>query len=505
MTASDSKKLAASCLILAGGKGTRLSPDKPLLEINGQAIIARTAEVAVSLFAEVLVVTNTPQKYGFLGLPLVADQRQGRGPLMGIYSGLLAARHETAFVCAADMPFLNPGLIRAQYEELDGHDIVVPCPWGRPEFLHAFYRKGCLPAMGQALEAGILKIESLAGRCHTLRLDQDWFARRGLTLGLDLAFVNINTMEEYCRWQGQGHQAPSPPSWEGDGGPDALGIIAPEVLRRISQTLIEQETAYQRQMAQEELSSLWAHSSRVGRIAHRIARAEGWEPGQALLAGLLHDTGKFAQGRYHADDTPEEEHAVEFARSILAGSVHQAWLPEVSQAILSMYQAGQDGGDLGRALYDADSLDKLGCMGVAQFFAKNALRRRFLDDDLLARASIELTYAHHAPGTLKTAFGRALARQRGSRTRRFYEELLEEWRQLGLGVLDILEEDIGGITCLLVVPRACSCGGRLEPVSDIRDALKCRSVIVKYSCGQCGGASQYSFCLPNVRGLPPRG
>ncbi|MDD5207644.1 MAG: NTP transferase domain-containing protein, partial [Desulfobacterales bacterium] len=83
-----SLKMDASCLILAGGRGTRLTPDKPLLEINRRSIIERTANVAVSLFDEVLVVTNTPEKYRFLMLPLVADERKGCGPLMGIYSGL---------------------------------------------------------------------------------------------------------------------------------------------------------------------------------------------------------------------------------------------------------------------------------------------------------------------------------------------------------------------------------------------------------------------------------
>lgn len=34
------------------------------------------------------VVTNSPEKYGFLGILCVPDERPGRGPLMGIYSGL---------------------------------------------------------------------------------------------------------------------------------------------------------------------------------------------------------------------------------------------------------------------------------------------------------------------------------------------------------------------------------------------------------------------------------
>jgi len=150
---TPSKKTAASCLILAGGKGKRLTPDKPLLEINNRPIIERTASVAVSLFEETLIVTNTPEKYDFLHLPLIPDECEGCGPLMGIYSGLRRIRHTVAFVCAADMPFLDEEVIRAQFMELGAFDIVVPCPMRRPEFLHALYRKRCLSTIRENLDA----------------------------------------------------------------------------------------------------------------------------------------------------------------------------------------------------------------------------------------------------------------------------------------------------------------------------------------------------------------
>ena len=67
MTESPSKKIKAACLILAGGQGKRLTPDKPLLEVDGQPIIGRAANVVRSVFEEVLLVTNTPGKYEFLG------------------------------------------------------------------------------------------------------------------------------------------------------------------------------------------------------------------------------------------------------------------------------------------------------------------------------------------------------------------------------------------------------------------------------------------------------
>lgn len=498
---SRQEKIEGSCLILAGGQGRRLTPDKPLLKVDGTPIIQRTAQVVAAVFDEVIIVTNTPDKYAFLGLACVPDEVPGCGPLMGLYSGLRAIKHAAAFVCAADMPFLDGGVIQALYKELPGYDIVVPYPHQRPEFLHAIYHQRCLPHIKEALDANRRRVQVLTQTCRTRRLEEDWFERRGLTERMDRALTNINTAEDYRRWSGQ-EPGKAAPRAGAAAGLEALRSLAPEVLREVRRTLIEQESVYQRQSDDGQYASLWAHSSRVGRIAHHLAGVEGLDREPALLAGLLHDTGKFVDGSYHEDDIPEERNALEFVQRILAGTAHEPWIPMVKQAILSMYLDDASTSDLGRVVHDADNLDKLGCMGVGQFFAKNALRRRFLDDELMVRASIELTYAYHASDTLKTAAGRALARERSARTRGFYTELMEEWSQLGLGAFDIVEEDIGGVVCILMVPRACSCGGELAMHSDILDALKCRSVVVQYPCARCGRQSEYSFCLPTVPGLP---
>ncbi len=503
----NSKEIDAACLILAGGQGKRLTPDKPLLKISGMSIIERIANMAVSLFEEVLLVTNTPEKYEALCLPSVADERQGCGPLMGIYSGLKKIKHETAFVCAADMPFMNEEIILAEFFELDAFDIVVPCPKGKPEFLHAFYHKHCLPAMRKNLEADLYKIEMLAKHCNTFYLNRNWFLQKELTQKADIAFMNINTIDDYhqCIEQAEeGRNNKHSRTQRVANSLDALKTIAPNVLQAVRQTLIEQETAYQHNSAEEAFSSLWSHGARVGRIAHHIARAEGVDEEPALIAGLLHDIGKFAYGSYHENDIPEEQNAVLFAEKILSGTIYEKWILTINKAILSTYLDGEATNDIGRVLYDADHLDKLGNMGVAQFFAKKALRRQFLDYDLMIRTSVELTYAYHAPDTLKTATGRAIAKLRSVRTRRFYTELLEEWETLGLGSFNILEEDIAGIVCILVVPSVCICGGTLKFESDIRDAVKCRSVVVKYICAECGVKSEFSFCLPNVKGLPQK-
>ncbi len=507
-TRAASEKLPVACLILAGGEGKRLTPDKPLLKINGRPIIERVVSVVSRVFGEVLVVTNAPQKYVSLGLPCVLDERPGCGPLMGIYSGLKGIKEDAAFVCAADMPFLKEEIIRAEYREFGEWDIVVPFPKGLPEFLHAFYHRRCLDAIRENIDAERFKIEELADRCRVRRLNEDWFVRKGLGKWVEEAFTNINTLRDYQRWQGRDEDAESPERTRGSkqagatSGAGALGTLDPEVLQRIRQTLVDQETAYQVDSCRSECSSLWVHSSRVGRIAQRLAEAEGLNPEPALLAGLLHDIGKFADGIYHEDDVAEEEIAVRFTERLLSGTAYEEWITPINEGILSLYRQDAEANEIGRVVYDADRLDKLGYMGVAQFFAKNALRRHFLDNDMMVRASIELTYATHAPDTLKTAAGRALAEERSFRTRNFYTGLLEEWEKLGLGSFRILEESIEGIACVLVVPQACPCGGRLEIESDIRESVKCRSAVVRYACAGCGFEREFSFCLPNVKGLP---
>ena len=182
--------------IQAGGASRRMGQDKALVPFLGRPLIQRVADRLAGLADEILVTTNHPEDYHFLGLPLFADPIPERGALGGLYTALSAATHPLVAVVACDMPFANPHLLSAQVELLISTpaDLVIPhSPEGLEPF-HAVYRRdACLPPVLEALKAGQWRVDA-------------WFSQvRSRFLSLEeiqlydphlLSFWNINTPEE---------------------------------------------------------------------------------------------------------------------------------------------------------------------------------------------------------------------------------------------------------------------------------------------------------------------
>jgi molybdopterin-guanine dinucleotide biosynthesis protein A len=80
--------------------------------------------------------------------------REKAGALGGLYTGLLAARHEETLALACDMPLLNLSLLQHLWSLLtDEWDVVMPV-WRREEPLHAFYRRTCIAPIERLLDRG---------------------------------------------------------------------------------------------------------------------------------------------------------------------------------------------------------------------------------------------------------------------------------------------------------------------------------------------------------------
>jgi molybdopterin-guanine dinucleotide biosynthesis protein A len=184
-------------VIQAGGKSTRMGGrPKALLELGGRRIIERVLDAITGVVDDVLVVTNTPELYDFLGLPMVADVYPEHGSLGGIFTGLAAASGQAAFTVACDMPFVHPEVVRLVVARAAEADVVVPRAGDQLQTMHAVYGKACLPHIEARLRAGRLKIVGFFEEVRVVEIGEAEVARHRAP---EVAFMNVNTPDELER------------------------------------------------------------------------------------------------------------------------------------------------------------------------------------------------------------------------------------------------------------------------------------------------------------------
>jgi molybdopterin-guanine dinucleotide biosynthesis protein A len=149
--------------LLAGGKSRRFGADKALAPWRGRPLIAHAAGALAALCGRVVLLTNDPGAYAFLGLETVPDLRPGKGPLAGLEAALAAARTPWVLLAACDMPCLSARLLARMIQVKNGYKAVIPEGERGPEPLCALYHRGILPEVRAMLDNGRLAIGALAG------------------------------------------------------------------------------------------------------------------------------------------------------------------------------------------------------------------------------------------------------------------------------------------------------------------------------------------------------
>lgn len=162
----------------------------------GQPLIQRITTRLAGLADELIITSNQPQAYHFLGLPVHPDLRPGRGALGGLQTALTYASQPLVAIVACDMPFANPQLLswQAGLLEAEEMDVAIPLTSGGYEPLHAVYRRAaCLPAVEWALDNDQWKLISWFSRVRLRTLTQEECQRFDPA---NLAFANVNTPDE---------------------------------------------------------------------------------------------------------------------------------------------------------------------------------------------------------------------------------------------------------------------------------------------------------------------
>jgi molybdopterin-guanine dinucleotide biosynthesis protein A len=181
-------------IVLSGGENRRMGLDKAFLKIAGIPMIERVLRSLQSVCRDIIIVTNRPHLCAVYGVSVATDAFDKRGPLTGIYSGLLRSTEEHNIVVACDMPYLSPPLLAYMATQAPGHDVVVPMINGLYEPLHAVYNRGLVPVIEEQIRRDQQQIRKLFAnarmRCITEQEIDRFDPERK-------SFKNLNTPKEY--------------------------------------------------------------------------------------------------------------------------------------------------------------------------------------------------------------------------------------------------------------------------------------------------------------------
>jgi molybdenum cofactor guanylyltransferase len=182
--------------VLAGGASKRMGRSKAHLLIGHQTMIERQIRLVHSLCRSVAVL-GPPEQFRGIGVPVLADRLPDRGPLGGLYTGLLHTHTEYNLFLSCDLPLMRVRFLcylcgRALES---GADATVP--ESRQHGFHplcAVYRRRALWAIRASLLAGQNKVSSFFWRVRRQVLATKEIARAGFGVRV---FDNMNTLEDY--------------------------------------------------------------------------------------------------------------------------------------------------------------------------------------------------------------------------------------------------------------------------------------------------------------------
>jgi molybdopterin-guanine dinucleotide biosynthesis protein A len=180
-------------IILAGGRSSRFGCSKAFEPVGGKSLIQWVIDRLTLLSKEILIVTAESGNFAYSPSPMtkrVVDIYPGKGPLGGIYSGLVTSSCSRAIVVACDMPFLSVALLDYMAQFSPASDVVVPRIKELVEPLCAIYSKNCLVPIQRLLERDELGIRELFKTVRVRYVEQEDIDQFDPE---HLSFFNVNT------------------------------------------------------------------------------------------------------------------------------------------------------------------------------------------------------------------------------------------------------------------------------------------------------------------------
>jgi molybdopterin-guanine dinucleotide biosynthesis protein A len=179
--------------IQAGGLSERIGVDKALLPLADIPLIEHVLNRVSGLGDDLLITTNHPESFAYLGIRTAPDLLPHSGAVIGLHSALSAAQHDYVLSLGCDMPFLNRNLIEHMISLTGKADVIVPFYKGEYEPFHAIYSRNCIAAIEDMLKENQARMVNIYERVSVFTVSE---REINLIDPSGLSFFNINTPED---------------------------------------------------------------------------------------------------------------------------------------------------------------------------------------------------------------------------------------------------------------------------------------------------------------------
>ena len=129
------------CVILCGGKSSRMEQDKTLMEFGEFGDLTHFQFAKMSEIFKSVFISAKSQKFD-PPLPVLADEFDDFSPMGAIYSILKNFKNSKVFIIPCDMPFVEKYTIFKLYENSCDYDICVASDEFRQHNLCGFFDTG---------------------------------------------------------------------------------------------------------------------------------------------------------------------------------------------------------------------------------------------------------------------------------------------------------------------------------------------------------------------------
>ncbi len=176
------------CVILAGGKSSRMGVDKSKLPFGGYKTLCEYQVKRLQKLFKSVHVSSKSDKFDFKA-DLILDDGEVFSPMVAFEKIFSHFQDEMIFILGVDIPYVSEKEIQKMHLHVKDYDIVIP---KTPDFTHqlcGFYSSNLALTCKSLLAKDTHKIRELIKLSSTKYIDFED----------ERAFVNLNFYEEYER------------------------------------------------------------------------------------------------------------------------------------------------------------------------------------------------------------------------------------------------------------------------------------------------------------------